>query len=132
MASSHNRRVFRNLSLPVWRFVFRLCIILCMSTVTQLPNRQTDVRAMVAGEVRAWMGRRGITQTALSTGVGIGQSQISKRLAGKIPFDIDELSRIADFLDIELVVLLGGTPSHGGPDGGGSMTTHGYTYPNAA
>lgn len=103
--------------------------MLCMSTVTPFPV-QADIRSVVAGEVRAWMARRGVSQVVLSAGVGIGQSQISKRLNGKIPFDVDELDRIAKFLGIDLLTLLGGAPriGGGGPDGGGSMTTGEYPH----
>ncbi len=102
-----------------------------MSTVVPI-RASEDIRDVVAGEVRAWMGRRGVNQTALAAAIGVSQSQISKRLKGTIPFDIVELARVAAFLNVDVALLVGGAANGAGPNGGGSMATRGYTYPNAA
>jgi transcriptional regulator with XRE-family HTH domain len=64
------------------------------------------VREAVAGAVRAELARRRLTQTDLAAALGLSQQAASRRLAGKVPFDIDELSRVADLLRVRLVDLL--------------------------
>lgn len=129
MASSHIVHVIQKVLVAEWQRPFHLCILLCMTTVSHLPQPAGDARSRVAGEVRAWMARRGVTQTVLSAGVHIGQSQISKRLSGKIPFDVDELDRIAEFLGVDMLTLLGGAPQGGGPDGGDALRARRYSKP---
>jgi transcriptional regulator with XRE-family HTH domain len=62
--------------------------------------------ASVAGEVRAAMARRRISQTALAEALGMSQAAISRRLTGTIPFDVAELSAIATILGVPLSALL--------------------------
>jgi len=62
--------------------------------------------ASVAGEVRAAMARRRISQTALADALGMSQAAISRRLTGALPFDVAELSAIAEILDVPLASLL--------------------------
>ena len=50
--------------------------------------------------------RKDITQAELSESTGISQSQISKQMRGTRDINIDELSAIADALDISLVELI--------------------------
>lgn len=50
--------------------------------------------------------RKGITQAELSESTGISQSQISKQMRGTRDINIDELSAIADALNISLVELI--------------------------
>ena len=50
--------------------------------------------------------RKGITQAELAESTGISQSQISKQMRGTRDINIDELSAIADALDISLVELI--------------------------
>lgn len=49
---------------------------------------------------------KGITQAELSESTGISQSQISKQMRGTRDINIDELSAIADALDVSLVELI--------------------------
>ncbi|PZO98731.1 MAG: hypothetical protein DI609_09950 [Corynebacterium urealyticum] len=49
---------------------------------------------------------KGITQAELAESTGISQSQISKQMRGTRDINIDELSAIADALDISLVELI--------------------------
>lgn len=49
---------------------------------------------------------KGVTQAELSESTGISQSQISKQMRGTRDINIDELSAIADALDISLVELI--------------------------
>lgn len=62
----------------------------------------TTPTATAGANVRAEMGRKGISQAVLASGLGMSQTAISKRLRGETPFDINELVRIAAVLDVPL------------------------------
>ena len=62
--------------------------------------------ARVGANVRAEMARRGITQTQLAGQIGKTQAQLSKRLAGQIPFDVNELTAVAGALGVPLTDLM--------------------------
>ena len=68
----------------------------------------TTPSATTGENVRAEMARRGVTQMALAARIGISQAAVSARIKGKTPFDINELVRIADALDVPLETLLAG------------------------
>jgi len=71
---------------------------------------QTNVTAVrVAGEVRAAMARRGVSQTALAGALGMSQAAVSRRLRGAIPLDVKELAAIAEILSVPLSALLADT-----------------------
>lgn len=61
----------------------------------------------VAANVRAELGRHRRSQTELGQALGLTQSAVSRRLAGKVAFDIDELHTMAEWLGVTLAVLLG-------------------------
>lgn len=65
----------------------------------------TNRNAAIGANVRAEMSRRQVSQARLGEVLGLQQTSISKRLRGTIPFDIDELLRIADYLDVPLGAL---------------------------
>lgn len=48
----------------------------------------------MAAEVRAWMGRRRVTQTELAAVLGKSQPYVSRRLSGEVAFDTDDLYRL--------------------------------------
>lgn len=52
------------------------------------------------------MARRRVTQDQVAALLGMSQPQISKRLLGEIPFDLGELRRIAEFLDVPVMTFL--------------------------
>lgn len=58
------------------------------------------------GEIRAHLGRRGKSQRWLAEQTGIGATGLSRRLAGQIPFTVDELRRIASALGVSTVTLI--------------------------
>lgn len=62
----------------------------------------------VAAEVRANLARRGETRAWLCDTAGIKPATMSRRLAGKSPFTVDELAAIAEALEIPLSALLPG------------------------
>lgn len=87
-----------------------------MSTLKVVPDQPTDLVDTVAGEVRAHMARRRVTQVQLAEMLGIKQVSVSERLRGKTPFRLDELGIIADAFGIHPAALLGGnSPSPSGP-----------------
>lgn len=69
-------------------------------------QRDVDpVRKQIGDNVRAEMARLGVGQDRLGEILGIGRSQISRRLNGVIGFEAAELVRIAAELDIPLARL---------------------------
>ncbi|WP_184242237.1 helix-turn-helix domain-containing protein [Micrococcus cohnii] len=63
--------------------------------------------AMVASEIRAWLGRRQKSQSDLARHLGIARSAVSVRMNATRDFTLVELMEIADWLDISLADLLG-------------------------
>lgn len=67
------------------------------------------------------LARRNISAAELARRTGLKQPYISRRMAGEVAFDLDDLERIAEVLDVEVadllprpneghVVVAGGTP----------------------
>ena len=93
-----------------------------MSTIASLPQPGSP-REIVAAEIRALLGRYGRTQTDLATRLGMSQSQLSKRLRGAIPFDTDELVKVADYFGVTVGSLFGeATQNAPRPDGPGGVS----------
>jgi transcriptional regulator with XRE-family HTH domain len=69
------------------------------------PRRNAS--AGVVEEIRALMGRRRVSQKQLGEALGLAQPTMSKRMNGKIPFDLDELDAIAEFFDVPITDLFG-------------------------
>lgn len=61
--------------------------------------------------VRAEAARRGMTQMELAQQLGMSQSMLSYRLAGKTVFNIDELTRVAAALQVPITALLAEQPA---------------------
>lgn len=62
----------------------------------------------VAGEVRANLARRGKTKVWLAKQLKISTATLHRRLAGDSSFSLDEISTIAESLDIPVSTLLPG------------------------
>ena len=62
--------------------------------------------ALVAANIRAEMARKGSSQRALAAALEMSPTAISKRLSGRTPIDLDELGKIAQFLDMPAERLL--------------------------
>lgn len=92
-----------------------------------------DLNSRVASEVRALKGRYAMTQHQVAEILGISQSQVAKRLNGKIPFTLDDIQRLADFFGIDPAELLGGTRVGPRPDGGptGGLAQRRSTLPKS-
>lgn len=61
--------------------------------------------------VRAEMARRNLSQKDLAERLAMSQSGLSYRLAGKTVFDIDELTRVAEVLEVPVSALLAEQPA---------------------
>lgn len=60
----------------------------------------------VAAEVRAALARRQITQTTLAEVTGRSQAYWSRRLSGRIPMSVDDLSVVAEIAAVPLASFL--------------------------
>jgi len=60
----------------------------------------------VAANVRAELARKGITQTDLAAKLAKSQPFVSRRLSGRVPFDVADLAAIASVLDITVADLV--------------------------
>ena len=63
------------------------------------------LRATVAANVRAELGRVSASQSKASTAIGMSQTALSKRLSGRLPFTVDELGNLADYLGVPVSVF---------------------------
>lgn len=61
----------------------------------------------VSSYVRAKLRHNGHTQADLGHVLGISQDAVSRRLAGTVPFNTDELSLAAQYLELPLDALFG-------------------------
>jgi transcriptional regulator with XRE-family HTH domain len=85
-----------------------------MSIVTAMPDRDS-ARGRVAAEVRAGLGRARISGAKLSAILGQSQAYWSRRLSGKVAFDVDDLTSIADLLDVDVREFFIGLGTNTGP-----------------
>lgn len=60
----------------------------------------------IAREIRAEMGRQGISQGQLADQLGCTQRSLSRRLTGDVPVDVAELEQLADALGVPLSQFL--------------------------
>jgi transcriptional regulator with XRE-family HTH domain len=65
-----------------------------------------DYRQAVAAEVRSLMGRQRVTQATLARKAEMSRPALSERLAGKRPFDTDQIVRISEALGVDATALL--------------------------
>jgi transcriptional regulator with XRE-family HTH domain len=59
----------------------------------------------VAGEVRAWMGRRRRSGASVAAELGWTEVYLSRRLAGRVPFDVADLAALAALLDVPVTAF---------------------------
>lgn len=60
----------------------------------------------LAANIRAEMARSKTTQSMLAAHLGKNQQFIQRRLAGQVPFTVDELLAVAEALNVSLEELL--------------------------
>jgi len=75
------------------------------------------MNARMAQELNALRARFGMNQTELGKIIGVTQTQMSQRLKGNIPFDLNEIESFAEFFGLTPLQLLGyaEAPGPGGP-----------------
>ena len=66
-----------------------------------------SLSTQVAANVRAEMARQRKRQADLGEVLGLTQGAVSKRLNGAVALDVDEVGKIARFLDVSVASLLG-------------------------
>lgn len=67
-----------------------------------MSQTQEELFQGVAGEVRAWMARRQFTGRSVAQQLGWSEIALSRRLTGKVAFDVAELMKIASLLDVHV------------------------------
>src|SRR5271166_2868933 len=55
---------------------------------------------VVAGEIRSHLARRGLTGHQAAVDLGWTQPYMSRRLTGRVPFDVRDLDSLATYLDV--------------------------------
>jgi transcriptional regulator with XRE-family HTH domain len=69
-------------------------------------ERPTGFSLAVADELRGLIAKRRISGVRLAQMAEMSQPYLSRRLNGAVPFDLDDLDRIAHALDIDVLKLL--------------------------
>jgi transcriptional regulator with XRE-family HTH domain len=64
------------------------------------------IKQRVASEVRANMARQRISGSEMARRIGVSQPYLHRRISGEIPFDIDDLARVAEVLNVRIADLL--------------------------
>ncbi|WP_126855804.1 helix-turn-helix domain-containing protein [Kocuria sp. HSID16901] len=60
----------------------------------------------VAGNVRAALGRRSVTQARAAEHLQMSRDAFSRRITGKVPFDVAELEALSRFLEVSYSSLV--------------------------
>lgn len=66
----------------------------------------TDYSRSVAGNVKAELARRDLSGSDIIPVLGISRNAVYDRLRAKRSFEVNELALIAEFLDIDVSVLM--------------------------
>lgn len=61
-----------------------------------------EMRSLVAGEVRAHLARRGLSGNEAAIQLGWTQPYLSRRLSGRVPFNVADLAKLANFLEVPM------------------------------
>ncbi|WP_257209779.1 helix-turn-helix domain-containing protein [Rhodococcus erythropolis] len=69
--------------------------------------RKHDLAQRVAGNVRAELARVRMSQAVAATYLGISQAAFSRRLLGTIDFNLTEISRLSELLNVPVGDLIG-------------------------
>lgn len=67
---------------------------------------KTVTAERVGREVRAQMVRANVRQGALAEKLRLSQAAVSRRLTGEVPFDVNELTAVAELLAVPMSTLL--------------------------
>lgn len=66
-----------------------------------------NLQDRIAGEIRAELGRRQMTQSALAVALERSEPYVSLRVSGKTPWNVAELERVAGVLGVPVVQFFG-------------------------
>lgn len=75
------------------------------------PEATMSPSELVAAEVRAHLARQRISGRRAAVMLGWTAPYLSRRLTGEIPFDVNDLTRVADLLDIPVAALFQAHPA---------------------
>jgi transcriptional regulator with XRE-family HTH domain len=64
------------------------------------------LRERVAEEVRVLLARKMMTGADLAAAIGRSPMYVSRRIRGEVAFDIDDMQRLAEVFDVEVLDLL--------------------------
>ena len=78
--------------------------------VIRLAESRLTMNDRLTREIRAWMARRDLTQTALAAAIGQPPHWLNKRLHGHVPLTVNEAASLARALGVPLSVLIDGQP----------------------
>lgn len=73
---------------------------------TTLPGVPEDLSAAVAAEIRRRLEVQGWSGRELSRRTGISQRSVVDKLAGRTPFDLDDVQKVATALEVPVSALL--------------------------
>lgn len=71
---------------------------------------EASLTVHVAGEIRAWMARRRMSQRALAAEVGMSAGSLHPRIHGTQELGVNEVEKIAKALDVTVLELM--APAH--------------------
>lgn len=80
-------------------------------------TRGSTVHGRVAGEVRAWLGRRNISANQAAKKLGWTQPYISRRISGHVPFNVGDLDQLGELLGVDPATFFA-QPAETGTAGG--------------
>lgn len=75
--------------------------------MTATPFTSTGINRTTGLEIKAWLSRRGMTQSDLAKALDVSAAAVSQRVLGKVSFSIDELLTISGLLNVSIGKLLG-------------------------
>ena len=64
-----------------------------------------DTHHGVAGEIRARLARRRISNRWVAAQLGWSETYLSRRLTGTVPFNVDDLAALAELLSVPIKVF---------------------------
>jgi transcriptional regulator with XRE-family HTH domain len=65
-----------------------------------------ELNLAVAERVRVAMSGAGLSQRAIAEQLGVSQQWVSRRIAGRVAFNLAELARVANVLDVPISDLI--------------------------
>jgi transcriptional regulator with XRE-family HTH domain len=76
--------------------------------MAQTQQSSQSAAQRVAEEVRAMAGRRRYSQTKVAAVLGCSQAAVSRMFSGQVPFDVNELDKLAAEWDVPVTTFFAG------------------------